>query len=967
MGNYEQLKQAVSDVIKTNGNQEITGQILQNALLTIISTIGVYATFVDVADLNTNPGTPDQNSFYIASKSGIYPNFGVSLNNEIAIILNKNGSWIKKTLFNIDDSLNENSKNPVENKAISIKIKDLETQVAEQKNEVEAAKEEAIQAIEENEQEAILNFNSQRVTPDMLSESTLQLIQSSGGGSITNLADEEDITSKENDLGINVLKFADRRFDEQNYSGYGYKILRKNILQNKNVLTQYEFNQENTIYVIKYKFDLNNQNIILPTNCIIKFDGGNISNGIFTCNKTLFINLYDNCFDNIKFYGTIENNCVYPSWFGIFPVMKKEEVINQQNKFDLLSSFIRCQTESIITFESGFYGFGGEGDKQEGWIGNPNYSSYRYYAICISGENINNITIKGNNAYFINTIKCHYGAWERNGNEYTKVDDDGTLKYMTSAGGFIFIRPTNPLKNLEIYNIISDYTKERYYGGWATASPTQSAIEINASVDNLIIKNCSMYNNMTDGISNVGHKCGNVLIQFCDISNSGRSGISLDTADNIVVDHCNIAYSGDWDFDLIGYRFEVPGAAINSEPTIEHTKNLTITNCDFFGCAYTYISLGYTLQKANENVIINNVTATSFRTSYTITSNKENQIQILENCPSFVNGNIVKSLRINNVNIINTMFKLDSLYVTNRFDDISSDEISITANNINILTNNDLKILTSSQYPISRFLTITNFDTAFRSDNINVNKENKVYSIQIYNVNIELVSKFFFKTNIHGDKKLNVYNINVYIIENRTYGVCLNSNIFSQTDYITNISNIKLINNTTLSQTTSDSFLYRAAKHIEIINDYDKNSNYKICTIPINRDINLARINNSDSWGSYTINANFIKLSTDDSKERFFGIVGNNPTLLSELLDDSIVINDLTRTLYNDVLFSSVKNGSFNYFYGVKKGLPYNTISSLDLGEFTPLIGECVYYTQIKKPIWWDGAKWINANGEPIV
>jgi hypothetical protein len=35
MGNYDELKQAVSDVIKTNGNQEITGQVLQNTLLSI--------------------------------------------------------------------------------------------------------------------------------------------------------------------------------------------------------------------------------------------------------------------------------------------------------------------------------------------------------------------------------------------------------------------------------------------------------------------------------------------------------------------------------------------------------------------------------------------------------------------------------------------------------------------------------------------------------------------------------------------------------------------------------------------------------------------------------------------------------------------------------------------------------------------------------------------------------------------
>lgn len=96
MGNYEELKQAVSDVIKTNGNQEITGAILQNALLTIISTIGNNATFAGIATPETNPGTPDQNVFYIASSDGIYSNFnGITLKGEIVILSNKNGNWDK--------------------------------------------------------------------------------------------------------------------------------------------------------------------------------------------------------------------------------------------------------------------------------------------------------------------------------------------------------------------------------------------------------------------------------------------------------------------------------------------------------------------------------------------------------------------------------------------------------------------------------------------------------------------------------------------------------------------------------------------------------------------------------------------------------------------------------------------------------------------------------------------------------
>lgn len=96
MGNYEQLKQAVSDVIKTNGNQEISGEIMQNTLFSIISTLGNDATFAGIAVPETNPGTPDQNVFYIASQPGNYSNFGsIKLVDQVLILTNKNGYWVK--------------------------------------------------------------------------------------------------------------------------------------------------------------------------------------------------------------------------------------------------------------------------------------------------------------------------------------------------------------------------------------------------------------------------------------------------------------------------------------------------------------------------------------------------------------------------------------------------------------------------------------------------------------------------------------------------------------------------------------------------------------------------------------------------------------------------------------------------------------------------------------------------------
>ena len=100
MGNYDELKQAVSDVIRTNGNQEITGQVLQNTLLSIINTVGVNSTFAGIATPETIPGTPDQNIFYLATIEGRYINFdNIILPNGISIIYIYNNQWVYNTIF----------------------------------------------------------------------------------------------------------------------------------------------------------------------------------------------------------------------------------------------------------------------------------------------------------------------------------------------------------------------------------------------------------------------------------------------------------------------------------------------------------------------------------------------------------------------------------------------------------------------------------------------------------------------------------------------------------------------------------------------------------------------------------------------------------------------------------------------------------------------------------------------------
>lgn len=95
MANYATLIAAIQAVIKANGNNEITGPILQSSLLSMISSLGYGYQFVGIADPNTNPGNPDQKVFYLAKAPGLYANFGGYNNTSYGwfVLYNKNGSW----------------------------------------------------------------------------------------------------------------------------------------------------------------------------------------------------------------------------------------------------------------------------------------------------------------------------------------------------------------------------------------------------------------------------------------------------------------------------------------------------------------------------------------------------------------------------------------------------------------------------------------------------------------------------------------------------------------------------------------------------------------------------------------------------------------------------------------------------------------------------------------------------------
>lgn len=96
MSNYNSLKTTIDANIKQNGNQEITGQILNSVLNAMVTTLGAGYQFAGVATIDTNPGTPDAKVFYIANGKGTYEKFGgINVTEDDVVILYWDSSWHK--------------------------------------------------------------------------------------------------------------------------------------------------------------------------------------------------------------------------------------------------------------------------------------------------------------------------------------------------------------------------------------------------------------------------------------------------------------------------------------------------------------------------------------------------------------------------------------------------------------------------------------------------------------------------------------------------------------------------------------------------------------------------------------------------------------------------------------------------------------------------------------------------------
>lgn len=231
MSNYNNLKSAIQSVIKANGNNEITGPILQSELLAMINTLGAGYQYMGVAQPSTNPGTPDARVMYLAYLPGTYVNFG-GITVTGFCVLRYDTSWTKEDI-------------PI----------------------------------------------------------------SGGGGGADFLTEPDDLTLQT--VGnTQILKFANRAYNSTTPNGLGFKILRNDL-----TFAQ-QLTDANTIYEIRYDFDLQTGTVNVPENCILRFNGGSVKNGgLNLSDNVTFEAGYVKIFDGIVFTGKTNNQYFFIDWF----------------------------------------------------------------------------------------------------------------------------------------------------------------------------------------------------------------------------------------------------------------------------------------------------------------------------------------------------------------------------------------------------------------------------------------------------------------------------------------------------------------------------------------------------------------------------------------------------------------------------------------------------------------------------
>lgn len=425
------------------------------------------------------------------------------------------------------------------------------------------------------------------------------------------ITDSEDIVTETNSANQVALKFADKTYNEADYSGLGRVYLRKNIVNvedpvtgnivKMNYLTQSMISKENTIYIVQYSYNLNGQTITIPSGCVLKFEGGSISNGSIKGTDTNIIAPQIRIFNTILLSGTWKVRDIFDDWFDF----------NATTNFDNINNFYNI---SILQSD----------DLENNVILKGNYYSSLKDGIVLSLSSNTNLVLNGSISLLPNNLSS-YSIIKGVDKENIKISGGGRLigdlqNHLGDTGEWGFGISFTGCKTVSITNIDSSYM-------WG------DGLYIGASDDT-----------KEETLSQ------NIQVNNCKFEYNRRQGISITGAVDVFVNNCYFFNTG----KINGTS---PKAGLDIEPSGLYNSNVTISNC----IADSNVSTGFLVYGDNRNIVIDNCASKNQLISITIAQRSATT----DNDDVFIrHGNIGGSLQITRGNIRVEDCEVDSVYFT---------------------------------------------------------------------------------------------------------------------------------------------------------------------------------------------------------------------------------------------------------------------------------------------------------------
>lgn len=331
-------------------------------------------------------------------------------------------------------------------------------------------------------------------------------------GNVTNAPDEEDLTTENN-----LLKFANRSA----HTDYqGYVILRKN----KTFASQ--VNVPNTIYEIRYDFDLGGDPVTIPAGCELRFVGGVIKNGQVTLNGTTlagekFIG------DGIALSGTLFNKEVSFDWWAYDPSASCTAMM--QSALDLAAD-----NGKKLAISDGEY-----------LLTISNDSGYRY---CLYSEKQVSIKGESRDGTILKTVKTDLSDPDFD----TDATDSYGYHYSTEYGCFIRISATDDNAGIVLESLTLDGGNSQYKSSnrnvghkavWMTRTSPNNITKIH--VTNVRVTNFEGEGLYNSGYEGLGYDSDYVITDCIFANNGGSSGNvgCSATYRNCVFDNANIEHT----------------------------------------------------------------------------------------------------------------------------------------------------------------------------------------------------------------------------------------------------------------------------------------------------------------------------------------------------------------------------------------------------------------------------------------